>query len=78
MRVWFVHGPAPHLTRKLSAAGIVAVQVLCWATLGYFGVFSTLGSTAMGLAFIVGIASLFVPWLWRLFVVPRCNGGTAA
>jgi len=76
--VWFFRGPAPQLARKLTAAGIVAMQVLCWAALGYFGVFSAWGQTAMGAAFVVSIMSLFVPWLWRVLVASRRSRGTAA
>jgi len=78
MAVWFSRDPVPHLARKLTAAGVVAVQALCWAALGYFGVFGAWGSAAMGTAFVVGILSLFVPWLWRVLVASRRSRGTAA
>lgn len=78
MVVWFSRSCLPQLPRRLTAASIVALQALCWVTLGYFGVFSAWGSTAMGVAFVVGILSLFVPWLWRALVASRRNRGAAA
>ena len=63
---WLLGGPGVRLRRLVVSSVALGGLAICWLVLVSFGAFHAAGAVATGCGFVLGLVSLFIPWLWRL------------